>query len=206
MTLLVCLLVLLIVFLHWSQLFPTVVYCFPVLVMVVSMHYFVSVYPVLILNICWSFLNVFQMAQPGVLLNMPDAGGGAGGGVVHPGLRHRHLDACATEAGLQRAARQDGIRFGRLASAPHCFCFEPCLLWRNVFSSCWSDGNPSLLHLGGSALLVLQAALELVSHGGVVWPDSLPEWAGLQQMVHCLTASTAKELLCMANAEFRYRW
>ena len=41
----------------------------------------------------------------------------------------------------------------------------------------------------------------------MVWPDSLSEqlieWAGLQQMFCCLTASTARALLCMADVEFR---
>ena len=40
----------------------------------------------------------------------------------------------------------------------------------------------------------------------MVWPDSLSEWlidgAGLQQMFCYLTASTARALLSMANAEF----
>ena len=48
-----------------------------------------------------------------------------------------------------------------------------------------------------------QAAVELESYGGVVWPDSLPgplvERTGLQQMCSCLTASTARALLCRAN-------
>ena len=46
----------------------------------------------------------------------------------------------------------------------------------------------------------------LAGQGSVVWPDFLSEWlvdgAGLQQMFYCLTASTARALLCMANAEF----
>ena len=37
----------------------------------------------------------------------------------------------------------------------------------------------------------------------MVWPDSLSEWlvdgAGLQQMFCCLTASTARAMLCMAD-------
>ena len=41
----------------------------------------------------------------------------------------------------------------------------------------------------------------------MVWSDSLPgllaEGAGLQQMFCCLTASTARTLPCMADAEFR---
>ena len=41
----------------------------------------------------------------------------------------------------------------------------------------------------------------------MVWPDSLSEWlvegAGLQQMVCCMAASTARALLCIAYAEFR---
>ena len=69
-------------------------------------------------------------------------------------------------------------------------------------SSRSSDGNPSLLDEGGSASQVPQ----LAGYGSVVWPDSLPEWlvggAGLQWMFCCLTASTARALLCMANAEF----
>ena len=40
----------------------------------------------------------------------------------------------------------------------------------------------------------------------MVWTVSLSEWlvdgAGLQQMFCCLTASTARALLCMADAEF----
>ena len=40
----------------------------------------------------------------------------------------------------------------------------------------------------------------------MVWPDSisesLVEGAGLQQMFCCLTAITARALLCMADAEF----
>ena len=39
----------------------------------------------------------------------------------------------------------------------------------------------------------------------MVWPDSISEWLvnrpGLQQMFCCLTASTARALLCMADAE-----
>ena len=41
----------------------------------------------------------------------------------------------------------------------------------------------------------------------MVWPDSLSGWlldrAGLQQLFCCLTANTARALLCMADAEFR---
>ena len=40
----------------------------------------------------------------------------------------------------------------------------------------------------------------------MVWPDPLSEWlidgAGLQQMFCCVTASTARALLCMASAGF----
>ena len=46
-----------------------------------------------------------------------------------------------------------------------------------------------------------------MSNRGVVWPDSfherLVEGAGLQQLFCCLTASTARTLLGMADAEFR---
>ena len=74
------------------------------------------------------------------------------------------------------------------------------------FSSRSSDGNSSLLNEGGSASQVPQASVELAGYGSVVWPDSLSEWlvdgAGLQQMFCCLTASTARALLRMANAEF----
>ena len=73
-------------------------------------------------------------------------------------------------------------------------------------SSRSSDGNSSLPDEGGSALQVPQASVELAGYGRVVWPDSLSEWlvdgAGLQQMFCCLTASTARALLCVANAEF----
>ena len=54
---------------------------------------------------------------------------------------------------------------------------------------------------------VPQATVELAGFDSVVWPDSLSEQlverAGLQQTFSCLTASTAKALLCMADAEFR---
>ena len=73
-------------------------------------------------------------------------------------------------------------------------------------SSRSSDGNSSLLNEGGSASQVPQASVELQGHGSVIWPDSLSEWlvdgAGLQQMLCCLTASTARALLCIASAEF----
>ena len=72
-------------------------------------------------------------------------------------------------------------------------------------SSHLSDGNFSLFDEGGSASQVFQATVELVGYGSVVWPDSLSEWlvdgVGLQQMLCCLTASTARALLCMAYAE-----
>ena len=59
---------------------------------------------------------------------------------------------------------------------------------------------------GGGASQVPQASVQLAGYGSVVWPDSLSEWlvdgAGLQQMFCCLTASTARALLCMASAEF----
>ena len=59
---------------------------------------------------------------------------------------------------------------------------------------------------GGSASQVPQASIELAGYGSAVWPDSLSEWlvdgAELQQMFCCLTASTARALLCIANAEF----
>ena len=70
-----------------------------------------------------------------------------------------------------------------------------------------SVGNPSVLDEGGRASQVPRAIIELVGYGSVIWPDSLSEWliegAGLQQMFCCLTASTARALLCMAIAEFR---
>ena len=73
-------------------------------------------------------------------------------------------------------------------------------------SSRLSDGNSSLLNEGGSASQVPQATLGLAGYGSGVWPDFLSEWfvdgAGLQHMFFCLTASTARALLCMANAEF----
>ena len=73
-------------------------------------------------------------------------------------------------------------------------------------SSHSSDGNSNLLDEGGSALQVPQATVELAGYGSVVWPDSLSEWlvagAGLQQMFFCLTASTVRALLCMADTEF----
>ena len=53
---------------------------------------------------------------------------------------------------------------------------------------------------------VPQASVQLAGYGSVIWPDSLSEWlvdgAGLQQMFFCLTASTARALLCMVNVEF----
>ena len=62
----------------------------------------------------------------------------------------------------------------------------------------------SLLDNGGSVLQVLQTTAELLNHWGVVWLDSFPERlierAGLQQIFSCLTASTARALLCMASA------
>ena len=75
-----------------------------------------------------------------------------------------------------------------------------------ISSSRSSDGNSSLLNEDGSASQVPQASVELAGYGSVVWPDSLSEWlvdgAGLQYMFCCLAASTARALLCMANAEF----
>ena len=51
--------------------------------------------------------------------------------------------------------------------------------------------------------------VELAGYGSVLWPDSISEWlvdgAGLQQMFCCLTASTARALLCMADVEFGIR-
>ena len=74
-------------------------------------------------------------------------------------------------------------------------------------SSRSSDGNSGLLDEGGSASQVPQATVKLLGYESVVWPDSLSEWlvdgAGLQQMFYCLTASTARALLCMADVEFR---
>ena len=76
-----------------------------------------------------------------------------------------------------------------------------------MISSFSSDGNSSLLNEGGSTLNVPQATVELVGYRSVVWPDSASEWlvdrAGLQQMLCCLIASTARALLCMADAQFR---
>ena len=73
-------------------------------------------------------------------------------------------------------------------------------------SSRSSDGNSSLLDEGGSASQVPQASVKLAGYGSVVWPDSLSEWlvggAGLQQIFCCLTASTARALLCIAYVEF----
>ena len=70
-------------------------------------------------------------------------------------------------------------------------------------SSRSSDGNSCLLDEGGSASLVPHATEEFAG-GSVVWPDSLSEWlvdgAGLQHMFCSLTASTARALLCMADA------
>ena len=58
----------------------------------------------------------------------------------------------------------------------------------------------------GGTLKVLLAAVELANYGSVIWLDSLlerlVEGAGLQQMFCCLTAITARALLCMAG-EFR---
>ena len=58
----------------------------------------------------------------------------------------------------------------------------------------------------GSTSYVPQATVEFAGHGSVVWPDSLSEklieGAGLQQLLCCLIASTARALLCMADAEF----
>ena len=69
-------------------------------------------------------------------------------------------------------------------------------------SSRLSDGNSSLLGEGGSASRVPK----LAGCESVVWPDSLSEWlvdgAGLQQKFCCLTASNARALLCVADAEF----
>ena len=54
---------------------------------------------------------------------------------------------------------------------------------------------------------VPQATVEVAGYFSVVWSDSLSkrlvDGAGLQQMVCCLTASTVRTLLCMAEAEFR---
>ena len=51
-----------------------------------------------------------------------------------------------------------------------------------------------------------QATIELAGYESVIWPDPLYEWlidgAGLQQMFCCLTASTARALLCMGDVEF----
>ena len=73
-------------------------------------------------------------------------------------------------------------------------------------SSNWSNGNSSLLNEDGSALYVPQATVELAGYGIVVWPDSLCKWlidgAGLQTIFCCLTASTARALLCIADGEF----
>ena len=53
---------------------------------------------------------------------------------------------------------------------------------------------------------VPRATVELACYGSVVWPDSLSEWledgSGLQKMFCCLTASTTRALLYMANVEF----
>ena len=60
--------------------------------------------------------------------------------------------------------------------------------------------------VSGMKVAVHQTATELASHQGVVWPDSLSVGlvggAGLQQMFCGLTASSAKALLHMTNAEF----
>ena len=73
-------------------------------------------------------------------------------------------------------------------------------------SSRLSDGNSSLHNEGASASQVPQASVEPAGYRSVVWPDSLSEWlvdgSGLQQMLCCLTASTARALLCVANEEF----
>ena len=54
---------------------------------------------------------------------------------------------------------------------------------------------------------VLLAAVQLTSYGAVVCSDSLSELlvegTGLQTMFCCLTASIARALLCVVNAEFR---
>ena len=41
----------------------------------------------------------------------------------------------------------------------------------------------------------------------MIWPDSLSDWvvegSGLQLMFCCLTTSTARAMLCVADVEFR---
>ena len=83
------------------------------------------------------------------------------------------------------------------------------VLWFRVFSSLShsSDGNTSLFNGGGSTSYVPQAIEEHAGYGTVVWPDSfsekLAEGAGLQQIFCCLTTSTARALLLLADAGFR---
>ena len=71
-------------------------------------------------------------------------------------------------------------------------------------SSRLPDGNSSILDEGGSTSQVPQATVELAGYGSVFWPDSLSGWPvdGAGLMFCCLTASTARALLCMADAEF----
>ena len=69
------------------------------------------------------------------------------------------------------------------------------------------DGNSSLIDGGGSTSQVPRATVQLAGYGSVVWPDSFSEWlvegTGLQQMFCCLTTSSARAHLCMADAEFQ---
>ena len=82
----------------------------------------------------------------------------------------------------------------------------PCTLIPFSSSSRSSEGKSSLLDGVGSGSQVPQAIVQLAGYGSVVWPDSLSEWlrdgAGLQQMFCCLTASTTRALLCVADVEF----
>ena len=95
------------------------------------------------------------------------------------------------------------LRLGEITSLMDNLCLSVAAC---TSSSRSSDGNSSLPDEGGSASQVPQASVQLAGYGSVVWPDSLSEWlvggAELQQMFCCLTASTARALLCMANAEF----
>ena len=88
------------------------------------------------------------------------------------------------------------------------YCFNYTKQQKKSFFSSFSrssDRCSSLLDESGSASKVPQASVELVGYGSVVWPDSLSEWladgAGLQ-MFCSQTASTARALLCMVDAEF----
>ena len=73
-------------------------------------------------------------------------------------------------------------------------------------SSRSSDGNSTLLDEGGSASQVPQATVDFAGYGSVVWSDSLSEQLveGVEpQQVFCyLTASAARALFSMADAEF----